>query len=151
MARVSIIPIDILDVLVKKVIIPSGILCIIIAIILNIPTLYSFLFFTLLFSGIILSIKYDNINPIIIPNIKMANELFFMLFFNIKFKLSGIKSNSDTLIMTPEAKAREYLVSLSILHLININMVPIIVDRPAIKVNVKGNIISFILNSMKKT
>ena len=66
----------------------------------------------------------------------------FELLLNI-IKLSGIKSNTDTLNITPAAKANEYLIILFLFPLININNDPIKVEKPAIKHNKKGSI-SFI-------
>ena len=137
MAIVRVIPSDILVVLDKNVAIPSGILWAMMANMLNIPTLYNFLSLTLLFSGINLSINNDIVMPSSIPTIMYKKQVFLLLCLINKFMLSGIKSNIDTLIITPDAKANEYLVNLSMLHLMNIKSAPIIVERPAIVVNVK--------------
>lgn len=117
----------------RKVAIPSGILCIIIASIETIPNLYSFLLEVLLFSlGRNLSINIEIITPKDI-NIKRIKRAGKPLNIEVKrIKDSGIKSVSDTQIITPLAKDRDIKIILfSFLSLKNIGIVPSKVDNPA--------------------
>ena len=69
-------------------------------------------------------------------NVELYNNL-------MELNPSGIKSNIETLIITPLAKDNdEAIILLIFLYLNNISMLPIIVDIPAILVNKKEYIIS---------
>ena len=60
-------------------------------------------------------------------------------------EIDGIKSVIDTIVITPEAKAKDAHINLFIfLNFIKISIVPIIVENPAIKVNKKDIVILFI-------
>ena len=121
--------------------IPSGILCIMMAIIDITPTLYK-----LSLLGINLSINIDIIIPILILINKNIMDIKLGLNSLI---LSGIKSNIDTVNITPAANDKAVLITLSsFLKFININIVPIIVESPAIIVSKKA--ISSPVKYMKK-
>ena len=70
-------------------------------------------------------------------------------FWNIIFNNSndsGTRENIDTDAITPAANAKDILIILLVfLNGIKIGIIPIKVDRPAIDVTIKENIILFIL------
>lgn len=140
-ASVRAIPNFILLVVAIKVAIPSGILCKIMASMLIMPILYNLLFLEL-FSGSNASIVIEQIIPI---TKKIKQKRIFGTILNIllnSLKASGNKSVNDTVIITPAAKAREFMTILSLfLNLINIGSVPINVDNPAIIGSIKGYIL----------
>ena len=134
----------------KKVAIPSGILCSIIASIDIIPILYSS---PSLFGVTYLSIVIDSIIPI---HINMSVRIIVGNILNVVCRyviVSGIKSIIDTVIITPDAKLSDAAIILLLLFLfINIIIVPISVDRPASVVNINPILVFTIspFNYMKK-
>ena len=118
----------------RKVAIPSGILCIIIASIETRPNLYSFLLLIDLLSllGRNLSINIDVIIPRQV-NIKRNKRAGKPLNIEVKrLKDSGIKSVSDTHIITPLAKDRDAkIIYFSFFNLKSRGMKPIKVESPA--------------------
>ena len=116
----------------KKVAIPSGMLCMMIASMETRPMWYSFLFLIFSFdSGISLPVVI-NIN-----NIIRAGKGLNMVFKS--FKLSGIKSFKETKIITPLAKAREVVIIFcSFFKLNNKGISPKRVEIPAIEDKIKA-------------
>ena len=124
----------------KKVAIPSGMLCMMIASMETRPMWYSFLFLIFSFdSGISLSIKREIMIPVVINinNIIRAGKGLNMVFKS--FKLSGIKSFKETKIITPLAKAREVVIIFcSFFKLNNKGISPKRVEIPAIEDKIKA-------------
>ena len=118
----------------RKVAIPSGILCIIIASMETRPNLYNFLLLIDLLSlfGRNISINIDVITPIQI-NIKRNKRAGKPLNIEVnKLKDSGIKSVRDTHIITPLAKDSEAnIIVFSFFNLKSIGIKPIKVESPA--------------------
>ena len=143
MAKVKLRPRVVLVELAKKVAIPSGILCNIIATIDINPTLYKL---SLLLLGKYLSINIDAI----IPTIMLIKEIIitiisWLLLFSRRID-SGIKSHMEIVNMTEDANAKEDIIIFLFLSFFkNINMVPSKVDKPAKNVKIKLKIILFIL------
>ena len=96
------------------------------------PILYNF---PSLFGFIYLSIVIDNIIPI---HIKMSVKSIVGIILNVVCSNdtpSGIKSIIDTVVITPAAKASDFIIILSSFF-INIRSVPISVESPARDVSI---------------
>lgn len=81
------------------------------------------------------------INETIIPTMINTNvkiNVLFLFSLNNNSIDSGIRSITDTHIITPAAKLREYFSTTPLLSLKNINNDPIIVEMPAINVNINA-------------
>lgn len=134
--------------LVKKVIIPSGTLCNTNTIALIIPNLYKLLPFS--------SRLFTNLFDILISNTPITKEIIdtnkpkYLYLKNKEKKEAGIKSNMLIRIITIALKLKLILKNLFIfLTLININIQPKSVDKPAIVLIKKAYTKLFIISLIK--
>ena len=138
MAMVREIPREVSLVVDIKVAIPSGMLCIIIASIDIIPTLYRELLFGDIFFPIIELVSIPISIDIIMNNsINSSGKVLLNILID-----SGIRSVIEIHNITPLANARDEIINLFIFFVfINMGMIPKRVDKPDIRVNKKAILI----------